>query len=650
LNKPVQVFCVAFDRNVNFTGQTLYLDKIVENYRNPSYHNHRIALFGLGGVGKSQIALQYCFQHKTEYTYVFWISGADRQKLLSGYRDIASEIKDIELRPDMSPDMIAKVVIKWLESTSGWLLVVDNLDDISAAEGCLPAIDAQGHTLITSRDKHINHIAEAIRILPMDPDEARALLLQLVKDDGKDSNVSIEAIAIVRELGFLPLAIDHAAAYIRVTEDIFNYLRSYRSNARELLNWRRRGYATDQITVATTWDMSFKRLKSEGGHYTEFIRLLAFLNPDEILVEYLQAGAQGLTEPLQDVVDSSVKLTECIDALETYSLVRVWPGGKSIQIHRLVQWVIRESLDFESRVAMVGQVIGLSLEAFPACDGRNFDICRRYFSQILPSLSIMDKELTESAVPQLLDGWDDLLDRVALNLQHDGYTSEPIPLLLKTLEIRKKYFGADNEKTLDTAIDLATAYVNSDQVKEAEELLKSTLDIVKDTEIWEDGPGVTALRVMEKLALISRDENTFREVCDLRKRVQGPEHRDTLHTETNIAVLIGERGRLEEERALHLDILARKRQLVHEEDEEITYSMNWLAEVDIKLGRYIEAETLLKEALERRRKLRGSRHPRTLWNIDTLAQTYKLMGRTEDAEKLEKEKAEALICERRLGQ
>jgi len=140
-------------------GQTLYLDRIVETYRNPSHHNYRIALFGLGGVGKSQIALQYCFQRKAEYTYVFWISGAERQKLLSGYRDIASEIKDIELRPDMSPTMISKIVIKWLESTSGWLLVVDNLDDISVAEGCLPAIDAKGHTLITSRDKHIKETA-----------------------------------------------------------------------------------------------------------------------------------------------------------------------------------------------------------------------------------------------------------------------------------------------------------------------------------------------------------------------------------------------------------------------------------------------------------------------------------------------------------
>ena len=75
--------------------------------------------------------------------------------------------------------------------------------------------------------------------------------------------------------------------------------------------------------------------------------------------------------------------------------------------------------------------------------------------------------------------------------------------------------------------------------------------------------------------------------------------------------------------------------------------MNWLAEVDINLGRYIEAETLLKEALERRRSLYRSRHPRTLWNIDTLARTYKLMGRTEDAEELKKERAEALMSERR---
>lgn len=642
---------MPFDRNVNFTGQARYLDNIVQNYRNPSNYNHRIALFGLGGVGKSQIALHYCFQYKSEYTYVFWISGAERQKLLSGFRDIASEVKDIGFRPDMSPDVIAKMVIKWLESTSGWLLVIDNLDDISVAGGYLPAIDAKGHTLVTSRDKHINEIAEAIEIMPMDPDEATALLLRLVKDPGKDPGVPIEATTIVKELGFLPLAIDHAAAYIRVTGDIFNYLQSYRSNTRELLNWRRRGYAPDQITVATTWDMSLKRLKEEGGNSTELIRLLAFLNPDEILVNYLKAGAQGLKEQLRDIVDNQFKLTECIDTLATFSLIGVWNGGKSIRMHRLVQWVIRDSLDLESRAAIVDEVIGLSLEAFPACDGRNIDICRQYFRQIMPSLPTVDKWFTESVVPRALEGWDDLLERVALNLQADGYTSEALPLLVKTFEVRKKYRGAGDEKTLDTAIDLATAYANSNRVTDAEELFKTTLDIIKKTGLGDEG--LTTLRAMEKLAFVSRNpgsEAAFREVWDLRKRVQGPEHRDTLHTEANVAMIMGQLGRVEEARALHLDILARKRRFLDEDDEEITYSLNWLAEVNIELGHYIEAEALLKEALERRRRLKGSRHPRTLWNIDVLARTYNLMGWTEDAEKLEKEKAEALMSERRPGE
>jgi hypothetical protein len=123
-------FCVRYERNPFFTGRDELLERVRNELRDhkPKRYNHRIALYGLGGIGKTQIALEYAYRHKSAYNYVFWISAVNQAQLLSGFSSVAKVTRCVKEIDD--PRELAKSVLEWLQWTESWLLIIDNLDDI----------------------------------------------------------------------------------------------------------------------------------------------------------------------------------------------------------------------------------------------------------------------------------------------------------------------------------------------------------------------------------------------------------------------------------------------------------------------------------------------------------------------------------------
>jgi hypothetical protein len=142
-------------------------------------YNHRLAIFGMGGVGKTQIAIEYVAKFETQYFGIFWITASTEADLLAGFQAIASKTRCIETA-SLTPSEITQAVLDWLNTTDGWLLVLDNLDDITVANGYLPRVRiGGGHVLITTRNPNsINIPAEGLQIEVHEPDEARELLLR----------------------------------------------------------------------------------------------------------------------------------------------------------------------------------------------------------------------------------------------------------------------------------------------------------------------------------------------------------------------------------------------------------------------------------------------------------------------------------------
>ena len=226
--------------------------------------------------------------------------------------------------------------------------------------------------------------AEGIEIARMDLSESVSLLLtRSGLDDDPSEAVEAEAGRIVNELGHLPLAIEQAAAYIRNSQNISEYLQTYRQNRKALFRNKPQGNHPYEESVGTTWKMSFDQLKINSTNAIQLIELLAFLNPDEILIEFLKAGNMGLQPELKLIVNNDFFLRQSLHDLERYSLIRVWDEGRKISIHRLVQFVIRDDLDPKAHSLLAGQIIQLALSAFPnTVEGINRRICRRYHPQV----------------------------------------------------------------------------------------------------------------------------------------------------------------------------------------------------------------------------------------------------------------------------
>ena len=176
-----RIFLVPYQRHHNFTGREEVLYELREQLidESPKEYNHRIALFGIGGVGKTQIAVEYVYRFKSSYKYIFWIPAVDQLSVLNGFQRVAKIIGIDGLKSEDISEVM-ELVFSWLQRQQSWLLVFDGLDDISAVNGLLPENGPDRHTLITTRNPRVQGLpAVGLEVPPLRHDESVALLYNL---------------------------------------------------------------------------------------------------------------------------------------------------------------------------------------------------------------------------------------------------------------------------------------------------------------------------------------------------------------------------------------------------------------------------------------------------------------------------------------
>ena len=426
----------------------------------------------MGGVGKTQIAIEYVIRHKSDYIGVFWISAANRVELLSGFQKIAQTV-DCPICDNKDPESVAIDVLIWLKQQQSWLLVLDNLNDISVVQDYLPDPSSLGHVVITSRDPNATGIpAQAFEVGVFSKEEAKELLL--LRTDLADSTcdrVESEAIKIVTELGCLALAIEQAAAYIRERlKDIFKFLAVYKEHRKVILAKRPRqnwGYPKE---VATTWLLSFAAIKEMDSNSALLLNIFAFLNPDEILVEFLRAGSESLPQPLKTVIPNTFEFHEALGDLEQFSLISRSKDGEMISIHRLVQDVLKDNLEPEDRRELMEMVVGLFLSAFPIFKEGNRRECRHFQSQVVgPLLSLVEFGYETESVAVILF-------RVGRFLYAEGKFLDGERFEDKVVGISTALFGCEDVRTLTTINNLALTYDALGRTKDAADLNEEVLE------------------------------------------------------------------------------------------------------------------------------------------------------------------------------
>lgn len=311
-----------------------------------------VAITGLGGMGKTRLALEYALRGKDEYDVRWRIRAGEIASLqddlveLGRRRGILSQSEDVE--------HATQEVLAWLKANERWLLVFDNAEDREGLRRMLPS-PCPGHVLITSRARAWRGVAEPIEITQLSPAAAKAVLR---RRSGQSDDEHADEVA--RELGYLPLALVQAGAYMEATGCSFRgYLERLAQVGLGMFRDAKAATGDEyEGTVAKTWEISLAVIREQNSAAGALLDWLAFLDPEGVPVRLLREYPEGLPEGLAACVESVVALDEAVAVLLRFSMVdRMVRGEEMLRVHRLVQAVGREMLGAQERHPLASTVV-----------------------------------------------------------------------------------------------------------------------------------------------------------------------------------------------------------------------------------------------------------------------------------------------------
>jgi hypothetical protein len=372
------VSTVPLERNARFTGRASQLAAIARRLRADGVLAV-CALKGLGGVGKTQLALEYAHRHRHDYDLVAWIRAEDAGTIDA---DLAALATPLGLPEAAAPEDHRRIraVREWLETHDHWLLVLDNVVEPRTIRSYLPR-NAAGHVLITSRHQSWHDLARSVDVDVLSDDEAVELLLA-----GSGSADADTARELASLLGRLPLALEEAAAYARTTgRTLRDYASLFREHQGRLLASGPPA-ADYPVTLRTTWEMSLQRLSDEEPAAVELLAILAHLAPERVPRFLFLPPRSGAGADVASPASDEAALDRQLAALLRYSLVRV--EDDEIFVHRLLQAVVRDRLSDREREAIVARSLALVERTFPSSGaaGRARPECTRLLPHAVAAL------------------------------------------------------------------------------------------------------------------------------------------------------------------------------------------------------------------------------------------------------------------------
>jgi tetratricopeptide (TPR) repeat protein len=451
-----------------------------------------VAVSGLGGIGKTQTAIEYAYRYRNDYNTILWVKAESLESITSDFVTIAHQL-NLPEKQEQEQYLIVEAVKRWFQEHTGWLLIFDNADDLEKVRGFLPT-DGKGYTLLTTRMQATRRIAQRIEIDEMNQEEGALFLLRraaILDPDAPLEAASTTDRAIASEISQtmdgLPLALDQAGAYIEDTQcGLTDYLHLFQIRQEELLQ-RRGKLTTDHLdSVATTWSLAFEKVQQANPAAADLLRLCTFLDPDIIQEEIITKGASELGSVLQPVAVDPIKLNDAIGTLLSYSLIRRNPDH-TLSIHRLVQVVFKHSLNKSVQRRWAERAVRAVNQAFPDAEYENWLRCQEYIPQVLTCNALIDQ--WDMAFPEAAH----LLNVAGYYLGVSAQYELAEPLLQRALAIRERVLGADHPDTANSLNNLALLYDNQGKYEQAELLYQRALAICERM-LGADHPNTVRIR------------------------------------------------------------------------------------------------------------------------------------------------------------
>lgn len=646
---------VPFERNPRFVGRETQLERLEQTLFAEDQPS-RIAITGLGGVGKTQVVLELAYRAREidPECRVLWFPATNTESLQQAYLEAGRQLCIPGLEEGQAD--VKELVQRHLsnENAGRWLLIFDNVDDIdiwinqdenksglTGLKNYLPR-SSQGRTIFTTRSREVAvKLAQSnvLKLSEMDEEMAQSLLRKsLIDPDILQSRQ--DTLELIQQLTFLPLAIVQATAYINIKGiSISDYLSLLKDQEQEVIDLLSEDFEDEgryqgvKNPIATTWLISFEQIRRRDPLAAEYLSFMCCIDPTHI--------PQSLLLPAQ----SRKKETDAIGTLSAYSFVSRRPADYSLDLHRLVHLATRNWLRKEESLAQwtLKAVIRLE-EVFPDSDHKNRNLWRMYLPH---TRYVLDSLLIKDGVQEKLT----LLCKFGMCLYHEGRYDEAEKSFIQVINAWKKVLGEEHPDTLTSIANLASTYRNQGRWKEAEELQLQVLETGIRV-LGAEHPDT--LSSIHNLALTYYNRGRWKEaeelnmqVIETRKRILGAAHPDTLGSINNLASTYLDQGRWKEAEKLQVQVMETSKMVLGDEHPSKLTSIANLALTYQRQGRWKEAEELNVQVTERSKKLLGAEHPDTLSSINNLASTYLNQGRLKEAEKLQVQLME--ISKRVLG-
>ncbi|KAL7269992.1 hypothetical protein RUND412_007314, partial [Rhizina undulata] len=639
-------------KNPNFCGRDNILLKLHQVLQPPNDHDSNserrtAVLYGIGGIGKSQIALEYAHGYRFSrfYTSIFWIDATDVSRIAESafqifeqlvthyatkwrsspnYSEIANilgipgQIDDSGSITRSTPETAMKAIHTWLgrKENQQWLLLIDNKNsaEISDFDTLLPTCN-WGSVLITSRLSTLNWVGKCIEVEGIGAKAGLDLMLRIsgLNYQTLEEFEIAEANKIVAALGEVPMALDQVAAYIGCQKIIFS---AYRKKLQEGPKIKKGIYDS----VFKTWELSFQELDEDAR---QLLHLCAFLSNEEIPEELFRRGKKAVDW----IFKGEDRFDNAKGRLFTFSLVKRNNSIDSFWIHPLIHTWARERIDgtaqrqnAEIAITLVAAAIGSDDEKRSSNDSiferrilNHLNACRAHFAEYFSGSEITIKVI-------------EAISTIGFAFKELGFYKQAEETYQSALAGKEKALGSNHPSTLATVHNMASVFDIQGRYEDALEMYKKVL-MEGEKALGRDHH--LTLTTLHNMALVFVHQERYEEALEMyqrslvgKEKTLGSDHAETLTTVHGIASVFDSQGRYKEALKMYQRALLGLEKVLGNDNLETLTTAHKIASIFDRQGRYEEALEMYERARVGYEKTLGGDHPSTLHTMERIASIF----------------------------
>jgi hypothetical protein len=631
----------------------------------------KVGVWGMGGVGKSQLALSYLQRYRTEYDATFWIqadqTASVHRDFLAIYRLRAETTPSLS---DPSPEDVKREVLSWFAKASGkYLIIFDGADSLHQTDKDFVRLSEycpgspRTHIIITSRSSIAKSMStfEGVSVEELEESQSVELFLTCAEIQPARENVVAETKLIVHELGHLALAVSMAGKYVsqtpRLSSDLSAYLDEFRHRRLDLLS-----ETPDELvamyhhSVMTVWETSYSAVSEHLPEAGRLLTLLCFIHYDDIFLELFgldnNSGSTAVA-PWMSTLGCQTgadlhQLEKYFRVLENYSLCQRKAMQSSYSIHRLVHTWGYDRLGSDSdEVERFWYAASQLLDDYIKTSSERQDgpvLKLRVVPHLTDNIHSFEKV-------SRINGWNDIdwvetVERFGFFFTEIGRWNDAALPQREVLEKRQRILGDEHPDTIAAMNNLANTLGHQGKLDEAAWMRKEVLEKRQRT-LGDEHPDTIA--AMNNLAITLIDQGKLdeaawmgKEVLEKMQQILGDEHSDTIKAMNNLAITLGHQGKLDEAAWMRKEVLEKRQRILGDEHPDTITAMNNLGATLDHQGKLDEAAWMKKEVLEKRQRILGDEHPATIAAMNNLAITLGHQGKLDEAAWMRKEVLEKM--------